>query len=65
MSFIAPEHLGKKPFYTCKRIPRKLKKKHMEALKRLSFLDVNEKLWFILGETNREYRDFLINKIVE
>jgi len=28
------------------------------------FLTLNEKLWMILGETNKEYRDFLIKTIV-
>jgi hypothetical protein len=55
----------KQSSFNCKRMPRKFKKKHKILLNKYPFLTLNQKLWFILGETNKEYRDFLISKIVE
>ena len=63
MKYTAPKQLS--PFYGCRRVPRKFKKKWKHLLQLHKFLSLNEKLWFILGETNKEYRDFLICKICE
>lgn len=59
--FTAPKKFS--PFYSVRRIPRKKKKQLKPLLNKYSFLTLNEKLWYILGETNKEYRDFLIQKI--
>jgi len=61
-NFIAPKQLS--PFYNYTRIPRKKKKKYKLLLNKYPFLTLNEKLWYILGETNKPYRDFLIKTIV-
>ena len=60
-NFTAPKQLS--PFFNCKRAPRKFKKKYKEQFNKYKFLSLNEKLWMILGETNKEYRDFLIKTI--
>lgn len=63
--FTSPKTLS--PFFNCRRVPRKFKKKwkHILQRDRHNFLDLNQKLWFILGEENKEYRDFLISKIIQ
>lgn len=61
--YTAPKQLS--PFYNCKRAPRKLKKKYKEQLNKYPFLTLNEKLWIILGETNKNYRDFIIKIICD
>lgn len=61
MKFTSPKKIS--PFYNCKRIPRKLKKKHKFILNKYTFLTVNEKLWYLLGYTNPEYKEFLIDEI--
>ena len=61
MNFTSPKQ--RSPFYNCKRIPRKLKKKYKPILNKYPFLTVNEKLWYLLGYTNAEYKQFLINNI--
>lgn len=61
--FTQPKQIS--PFYNCKRIPRKIKKKHKVILNKYPFLTVNEKLWYLLGYTNPEYKQFLISKITE
>lgn len=53
------------PFYNCKRIPRKMKKKYKSILDKYTFLTVNEKLWYLLGHTNSEYKQFLINTLTK
>lgn len=58
-NFIAPHQIG----FNYKRIPRKTKKKYKILLNKYSFLTLNEKMWYILGETNKEYRNFLIKEI--
>lgn len=60
-NFTAPNKIS--PFFTCKRAPRKFKKKYKEQLNKYPFLTLNEKLWMILGETNNEYKQFLIQEI--
>jgi hypothetical protein len=54
-------------FFNYKRVPRKLKKKHIEILSgsRYSFLDENQKLWYILGLVNPNYKRFLIKQITK
>lgn len=52
------------PFYNFKRIPRRKKKKYREILNRYPFLTLNQKLWMILGEENKEYKQFLITEII-
>lgn len=47
------------------RVPRKFKKKHKLLLNKYSFLTLNQKIWYILGETNKPYRDFLISEITK
>lgn len=59
MKFTAPKQIG----FNCKRIPRKFKKKHKNLLNKYSFLTLNQKLWYILREANKEYSDFLIQQI--
>lgn len=61
--FTAPKIIS--PFYNYSRIPRKKKKKYKKLLDKYPFLTLNEKLWVILGETNKEYRNFIIKKICE
>ena len=61
MKFIAPKQTSS--FYNCKRVPRKFKKKHKLLLNKYKCLTLNEKLWMILGETNKEYKAFLIKTI--
>jgi len=52
--------------FNYKRIPRKLKKKNKKILNgRYEFLDMNQKLWFILGITNPNYKKFLIKQIIK
>lgn len=59
--FTLPNNIS--PFYKCKRIPRKMKKKYKTIFDKYTFLDVNEKLWYLLGYTNPEYKEFLINSL--
>lgn len=61
--FTAPKHIGAEAFFNCKRVPRKFKKKNKELLNKFPFLDLNQKLWFILRENNKEYSNFLIKEI--
>lgn len=66
--YIAPSNIS--PFYNFKRIPRKMKKKlkdfdYILKGQQYSFLDINQKLWFILGFTNPDYKRFLIKKITQ
>ncbi len=57
--FTAPKHLNKRPFYSYKRLPRKLKKK----LKKVPYCDnLNQAMWYSMEEN---YRRFLIKKLVE
>lgn len=68
-SFIAPKHVidGSKPMFNdIKRIPRKFKKKHkyVFSANRYDFLTMEQKMWFILGRTNPQYKLFLINTII-
>lgn len=59
--FTAPKNIS--PFFDVKRMPRKFKKKHKALLDKYPFLDINQKLWYVLGQTNKDYKDFLISKI--
>lgn len=52
------------PFYNYTCLPRKTKKRLKEKLNRYPFLDLNQKLWMILGEENKEYKQFLITEII-
>lgn len=61
MKFTPPKTIS--PYYNCKRIPRKFKKKHKKILNQFPFLEVNQKLWYLLGYTNKEYKQFLINQV--
>lgn len=63
MKFTVPKNLGEGSFFNYKRVPRKYKKKHKTLLNQYSFLTLNQKIWYVLGETNKEYRDFLIQTI--
>ena len=63
-AFTSPEHFPEKPFYNFKRMPRKLKKRIKKTLEATgSFLNINQKLWYLLEFENKAYRDFLISKI--
>ena len=57
----------KQTSFSCKRVPRKFKKKwkHVLQNKQYKFLTLNQKLWFIQGITNINYNRFLIKKICE
>jgi hypothetical protein len=47
-----------------KRIPRKLKKKHKEFFDNCGdWLDLNQKLWYLLEFENPNYKRFLIKMI--
>jgi hypothetical protein len=63
-SFTAPEIIS--PFYSVKKIPRKLKKR---AKKFCSIhwygLHNNQRLWYYLEKKNPNYKRFLIKKICE
>lgn len=61
-NFTPPKKLS--PFYKCKRIPRKLKKKYKSILNKYPFLTVSEKIWYLLGYTNPLYKQFLIDEII-
>jgi hypothetical protein len=60
--FIAPKTIS--PFYNCKRVPRKFKKKWKHILDD-ECLDLNQKLWYILELTNPNYKRFLIKQIIK
>lgn len=58
------------PFNNYKRIPRKLKKKLNNLSIKNNYhhwfsdnLDLNQKLWYIMEYTNKEYKQFIINNI--
>lgn len=59
--FTAPKTIS----FNCKRVPRKFKKKwkHILQGERYSFLDLNQKLWFIQRIVNPNYNRFLIKQI--
>ncbi len=65
--FTAPSSLKYKPFWCCKRVPRKFKKKWKHILQgdRYDFLTLNQKLWYILTIINPNYNRFLIKKLCE
>ena len=50
---------------TIKRLPRKFKKKHKQLLssKRYDFLTINQRLWYIMYQTNRDQANKVINEI--
>jgi len=51
-------------YFRYTRIPRKKKKAFKKFLGgKYSYLTLNQKLWFWLGETNKQHRDYLINQI--
>ena len=52
--------------FNFKRVPRKFKKKwkHILCGDRYNFLELNQKLWYILEFTNPNYKRFLIKQIV-
>ena len=60
--FTAPKVIS----YNYKRVPRKFKKKWKHILQgdRYDFLDLNQKLWYILEFTNPNYKRFLIKQII-
>ena len=53
-------------FFNCKRVPRRFKKKWKHILKgeKYSFLNLNQKLWFILGIRDSKQRDKIIKQII-
>lgn len=64
--FTTPKGFGEVPhFHNCKRVPRKFKKKWKHILQgdRYDFLDLGQKLWYILEFTNPDYKRFLIKQI--
>ncbi len=63
--FAAPKKLS--PFFNCNRVPRKFKKKwkHILYSDRYNYMDLNQKLWYIMEFTNLDYKRFLIKKIIE
>lgn len=52
-------------YFKYNKVPRKFKKKWRHILQgsRYSFLNLNQKLWFIQSKTNPEFNKFLIGKI--
>jgi len=58
MCFTTPKVMS--PFYRCKRIPRKLKKKITLSKE---YLDINQLLWWYLEFSNPEYKKFLIQQL--
>lgn len=64
--FTKPKMFLVRPFYhNVKRVPRKLKKKykHIFCGNRYKFLNIEQKLWFILSIEKPEYHRFLINEV--
>lgn len=63
--FTTPKVLN--PHSNHKRVPRKFKKKWKYILQgdRYNHLDLNQKLWMILGITNPDYKRFLIKQTVK
>lgn len=60
--FIASKNLK----FDYKRVPRKFKKKWKHILQdSYHFLTLNQKLWYILGLTNPDYKRFLIKQITK
>jgi hypothetical protein len=62
MNFTAPKIIS--PFYCYKRVPRKFKKKWKHIFDD-PYLDINQKCWYILEFTNPQYKQFIINQIIE
>jgi len=60
MKYTAPKRIS--PFYTHKRIPRKLKKK-VKKYCGVDYGEVNSSLWQYMEKDNLEYKWFLISKI--
>ena len=60
MKYTAPKRIS--PFYTHKRIPRKLKKK-VKKYCGVHYGSANESLWQYMEKDNREYKWFLISKM--
>lgn len=62
--FTSPQRLS--PFYTYKRIPRKLKKK-VKAYCGIHYHShtINQNLWHYLEKKNKDYKRFLIKKICD
>ena len=54
-------------FYTCQRVPRKLKKKwkHILQVNRYKFLDLNQKLWYILYLKDKCQHAKIIKEILD
>jgi hypothetical protein len=64
--FQAPKTVS--AFYKFKRMPRKMKKEWKKytmngALINYEFLNINQKLWHMLGHTNPNYKRFLIKQV--
>jgi len=57
-------HSKLSPYYTVTRIPRKLKKK-IKLRSGVHWYNAtnDQRLWYYLGETNKDFRDFLISEI--
>lgn len=53
-------------FYDYKRVPRRFKKKwkHILQSEKFNFLDLNQKLWYILGLKDPKQRDKIIKQIL-
>jgi len=60
--FTAPKVIS--PFYNYKRVPRKFKKKWKYIFDN-PYLDINQKLWYILEFTNPDYKRFIIKQIIK
>lgn len=52
-------------YFKYRRIPRKMKKKYKSILDKHSFLTLNQKLWFLLGEINPKHREEILLNIIK
>lgn len=61
--FTIPKHFNEKPFFTNKRLPRKLKKKIKKSVPKYVFkMGVNVVLWYTMEEN---YKRFIIEQITK
>ena len=62
--FTAPKIIS--PFYQYKKVQRKLKKKYKWMFnKKYNYLEIGQKLWWILEFENMDYKRFIIKKVIE
>ena len=57
-------------YYNIVRLPRKFKKRILKKYSivfsdRYSFLDINQKMWYILSIESPEFHRFLVNSIIK